>query len=64
MDASVLLRSRNKVFTGFKRWERIERKREEGGRRGDKVWEETGCDIYRFRKLNRGVGKWGMKNRG
>ena len=48
MDASVLLKRGNKIITGGRGWERIERKRGDGEekRRHEQMWEEMG-EIYR-----------------
>jgi hypothetical protein len=52
VDASVLLRRRNKIIMGGRRRDVPGRGREKGGQY--QVWEET-REKYRVRKLNRGV---------
>jgi len=63
VDASILLRRRNKTLTGGRWWKRLEG-REEARRKWGVVSGMGGGrdDIHRVRKLNRATQKWGIGN--
>jgi hypothetical protein len=66
MNASVLLRRGNKIFTGVRGWEGLGRKRGGWGRKkgAGSCMRGDGNDIQRFRNLNRSVEQSGMGNWG
>jgi hypothetical protein len=56
VDASVFLRSGNKILTGDRSWKGLRRERGGGGENGaGSGMRRNRYDIQRVRKLNRGV---------